>query len=227
MSGEDRKTTGLVPLPSSALALAGRNSLARRGRQDLLAAEEARVAHPVIQSNLEVLSDTMGVDFCPYLRQVIQATQSCWHILIPPPARPPLLKKGKVSIQFTIAPDGSVKQMQLIGPSGDISLDRAAWGGITGAEPFSPLPEKFKGAGLTLRFHFLYNESQSTSDGQAVPKPVDTIGDEPSPTPSNLEPTNPSARIYPKLSPEQQRESLTEWKRLDTPTQPNPSNTPN
>jgi TonB family protein len=118
----------------------------------------APAAHPGLQSGVEVLSDTMGVDFGPYLRQVVQATQSSWDLLIPEAARPPLLKRGKVAIQFIIAPDGSVKQMQLVLPSGDVSLDRAAWGGITGASPYPPLPKQFKGPYLALRFYFLYNE---------------------------------------------------------------------
>lgn len=120
--------------------------------------DNAPVAHPGMQNDVEILSDTMGVDFGPYLRQVIQATQSSWDNLIPEAARPPLLKKGRVAIQFIITPDGSIKQMQLVLPSGDVSLDRAAWGGITGAGPFPPLPKKFKGPYLALRFYFLYNE---------------------------------------------------------------------
>lgn len=123
-------------------------------------------AHPGMQSGVEILSDTMGVDFGPYLRQVVQATQNSWDILIPEAARPPLLKKGRVAIQFIIAPDGSVKQMQLILPSGDVSLDRAAWGGITGAAPFPPLPKQFKGPYLALRFYFLYNEQPSGGRSQ-------------------------------------------------------------
>jgi hypothetical protein len=42
-------------------------------------------------------------------------------------------------------------------PSGDVSLDRAAWGGITGASPYPPLPKDFKGKFLELRFGFYYN----------------------------------------------------------------------
>lgn len=120
-------------------------------------------SHAGLQSGVEILSDTMGVDFGPYLKQVIQATQNSWDILIPEAARAPLLKQGKVAIQFIIAPDGSVKQMQLILPSGDVSLDRAAWGGITGAAPFAPLPRQFKGPYLALRFYFLYNENADGS----------------------------------------------------------------
>lgn len=128
--------------------------------------ENAPLEHPGMQSGLEVLSDTMGVDFGPYLRQIVRATQNSWDLLIPEAARPPLYKKGRVAIQFIINPDGSVKQMQLIGPSGDVSLDRAAWGGITGASPFPPLPKKFKGPYLALRFYFLYNEQTPANGGR-------------------------------------------------------------
>jgi TonB family protein len=120
--------------------------------------ENAPIAHPGVASGVEVLSDTMGVDFGPYLHQVVQATQSSWDLLIPEAARPPLLKQGTVAIQFIILPDGSIKQMQLVRPSGDVSLDRAAWGGITGAGPFPPLPKQFHGPYLALRFYFLYNQ---------------------------------------------------------------------
>lgn len=128
--------------------------------------QNAPSEHPGMQSGVEVLSDTMGVDFGPYLRQVIQATQASWDLLIPEAARPPLLKKGRVAIQFIITPDGSIKKMQLILPSGDVSLDRAAWGGITGAGPFPPLPKKFKGPFLALRFYFLYNEEPGNGSGR-------------------------------------------------------------
>lgn len=120
--------------------------------------ENAPIAHPGVASGVEVLSDTMGVDFGPYLHQVVQMTQASWDLLIPEAARPPLLKQGTVAIQFIILPDGSIKQMQLVRPSGDVSLDRAAWGGITGAGPFPPLPKQFHGPYLALRFYFLYNE---------------------------------------------------------------------
>jgi TonB family protein len=126
----------------------------------------APIAHPGVASGVEVLSDTMGVDFGPYLHQVVQATQASWDLLIPEAARPPLLKQGTVAIQFIIMPDGSIKQMQLVRPSGDVSLDRAAWGGITGAGPFPPLPKQFHGPYLALRFYFLYNEQT----GQYTPE---------------------------------------------------------
>jgi TonB family protein len=106
---------------------------------------------------VEVLSDTQGVDFGPYLSRVLDAVRRNWYNLIPEEARPPLLKKGKVSIQFVIMPNGKVQGMTIIAPSGDTPLDRAAWGGITASNPFSPLPSEFHGPYLALRFHFYYN----------------------------------------------------------------------
>jgi len=112
------------------------------------------------RGNLEVLSDTQGVDFGPYLSRVLQAVRMNWYSLIPEAARAPLLKRGKVSIEFAILPDGKVAGMKIISPSGDVSLDRAAWGGITASNPFSPLPSEFHGPYLALRFHFYYNPAK-------------------------------------------------------------------
>ena len=113
---------------------------------------------------MEVLSDTQGVDFGPYLERVLQAVRMNWYNLIPEEARPPLLKKGKVSIEFVILKDGKTAGMRIIGPSGDVSLDRAAWGGITASVPFAPLPNEFHGPYLALRFHFYYNPGKGDLD---------------------------------------------------------------
>jgi TonB family protein len=110
---------------------------------------------------MDVLSDTMGVDFGPYLARVLHDVRQNWYNLIPESARAPLMKKGKVSIQFAILKDGHVAGMQLTGSSGDVALDRAAWGGITGSNPFPPLPTEFGGQYLALRFHFYYNPDKS------------------------------------------------------------------
>jgi TonB family protein len=71
------------------------------------------------------------------------------------------MKKGKVSIEFAITKQGQVAGMHLVSPSGDVSLDRAAWGGITGSDPFPPLPREFGGQYLALRFHFYYNPDRN------------------------------------------------------------------
>jgi TonB family protein len=110
-----------------------------------------------VQSNMDILSDTMGVDFGPYLTRVLHDVRINWYNLIPEVARPPIMKRGKVSIEFVIEKDGRVAGMRVIGPSGDVALDRAAWGGISASNPFPPLPSEFRGPYLALRFHFYYN----------------------------------------------------------------------
>ena len=113
---------------------------------------------------LDVLSDTMGVDFGPYLARVLHDVRENWYRIIPESARAPLMKKGKVSIEFAILKNGQVAGLQIVGTSGDVALDRAAYGGITASKPFPPLPAEFGGQYLALRFHFYYNpESRKSS----------------------------------------------------------------
>jgi TonB family protein len=114
-----------------------------------------------VQGNMEVLSDTMGVDFGPYLSRVLHDVKQNWYALIPEVARAPLLKRGKVSVEFAITKDGRVAGMRLVGASGDTALDRAAWGGISASNPFPPLPNEFRGDYLALRFHFFYNPDKN------------------------------------------------------------------
>jgi TonB family protein len=118
----------------------------------------APLQHPGNKGAVDILSDTLGVNFGPYIQRVIYDTKRSWYPIIPEVARPPISKQGRVLIRFKIMPDGSVKSMTLEGPSGDVALDRAAWGGILGASPFPPLPKNFKGPFLELRFYFLYND---------------------------------------------------------------------
>ena len=110
---------------------------------------------------LDVLSDTMGVDFGPYLARVLHDVRENWYRIIPESARAPLMKKGKVSIEFAILKNGQVAGLQIVGTSGDVALDRAAYGGITASKPFPPLPAEFGGQYLALRFHFYYNPDKN------------------------------------------------------------------
>jgi TonB family protein len=110
---------------------------------------------------MDVLSDTMGVDFGPYLARVLHDVRENWYRIIPESARAPLMKKGKVSIEFAILKNGQVAGLQIVGTSGDVALDRAAYGGITASKPFPPLPTEFSGQYLALRFHFYYNPDKS------------------------------------------------------------------
>jgi TonB family protein len=109
----------------------------------------------------EVLSDTMGVDFGPYLQRILHDVKQNWYLLIPDSARPPIMKKGKLSIEFAIVKNGQVPAMQLVLSSGDVALDRAAWASITNSQPFPPLPSEFHGDYLSLRFNYYYNPDKN------------------------------------------------------------------
>lgn len=106
---------------------------------------------------IEVLSDTMGVDFGPYMRQLKVTVQGHWNALIPEVALPPLSKSGTVTIELAVMKDGHVRDMKLVKSSEVWQLDRAAWGGITNAIPLPTLPPEFKGDYLKLRCNFIYN----------------------------------------------------------------------
>jgi hypothetical protein len=114
--------------------------------------------HSGADGGAQILSDTQGVDFGPYLQKVIRETYRTWDPLIPEEVNPPILKRGECEIVFTILPNGRLQPhaMILTGRSGDVALDRAAWGAIEGAD-YPPLPQQFHGPYLQLRFRFQYN----------------------------------------------------------------------
>ncbi|WP_158793032.1 TonB C-terminal domain-containing protein [Granulicella sp. L60] len=109
-------------------------------------------------TGVDILSDTQGVDFGPYIRRILGDIRRNWIPLIPEEARPPLNKQGETLIRFTILPDGRIAAMNLDGSSQDTAIDRACWGGITGVGQFPPLPANFHGPNLELRIDFLTNK---------------------------------------------------------------------
>jgi len=115
-------------------------------------------AHGREQGALDILSDTQGVDFGPYLQRILQNVRENWYHLIPESAE---MKKGKLAIEFAITKDGKVADMRLVASSGDVALDRPAWGSITASNPFPPLPSEFRGPYLALRFRFYYNPDKA------------------------------------------------------------------
>jgi TonB family protein len=132
--------------------------LAQTGPEQKPAATPAP-SPPVVENlgPIDVLSNTYGFDFGPYLQEVLRTVRINWYSFIPESAKQPLMKKGKVDIEFAIMKDGTLAGIRLVGSSGDQELDRAAWGGIMTSSPLPPLPAAFHGTNLALRFHFYYN----------------------------------------------------------------------
>ncbi|MFZ0761886.1 MAG: TonB family protein [Candidatus Sulfotelmatobacter sp.] len=114
-------------------------------------------AHGAQMGPFEILSDTMGVDFGPYLQRVLHDVRQNWYNAIPESAQ---WEHAKLTIEFAITKDGKVAGMRLVASSGHTPLDRAAWAGIEGSNPFPPLPSEFGGQYLALRFRFYYNPTK-------------------------------------------------------------------
>jgi len=105
-------------------------------------------------SALELLSDTKGVDFRPYLIQVLASVRRNWFAVYPESARMGL--RGKVEAQFIIARDGSIPKLVIVLHSVP-ALERAAVAGIDASHPFPPFPSEFSGDRIVLKLTFSYN----------------------------------------------------------------------
>jgi TonB family protein len=110
---------------------------------------------------IDVLGDTMSVDFDPYLQQVLKTVKENWYHLAPPSAKDPKIMQGVVCIEFAILKNGKVKGMRLAGMTVDVQMGNAAWHAITDTR-FPPLPAEFLGQYLALRFHFVHNPARPT-----------------------------------------------------------------
>ncbi len=104
---------------------------------------------------VELLSDPNGVDFKPYLIQVLASVKRNWFAVMPQSAR--FGRRGQVQIQFAIRRDGGVPKLVIASSSGADHLDRAAVAGVSASNPFPPLPREFQGEEVRLQFTFSYN----------------------------------------------------------------------
>lgn len=107
-------------------------------------------------SALQLLSDPMGVDFRPYLTQILATVRRNWMNVIPESVLR-LGRRGQTAIQFSVSRTGGVIKLVIATSSGSDPLDRAAVAGISASNPFPPLPAEFKGERIVLQFNFAYN----------------------------------------------------------------------
>jgi TonB family protein len=104
---------------------------------------------------MQLLSDPLGVDFKPYLLQVLASVRRNWMAIVPDSAR--MGRRGLVLIQFSIDRRGSIPKMVIASTSGIPAFDRAAVAGISASNPFPPLPPAYKGDQIRLQMAFSYN----------------------------------------------------------------------
>jgi TonB family protein len=106
-------------------------------------------------SALELKSDPMGVDFRPYLTQILATIRRNWYAVMPESVK--LGRHGKVGLLFAITKSGNVSKVTWAFQSGADSLDKAAVAAISASNPFPPLPAEFKGDRVVLQLNFAYN----------------------------------------------------------------------
>jgi TonB family protein len=105
-------------------------------------------------ANVQLRSDTEGVDFRPYLIQILATIKRNWMAVIPQSAR--MGRRGKVALQFVIAKSGNIDKVVYAEQSGTNALDRAAVAGVSASNPLPPLPSEFKGNRIVLQLNFVY-----------------------------------------------------------------------
>ena len=147
-------------------------------RENAHSPEEKRPASTQATANgqVEILSETAGVDFGPYLQRMLYGVKKNWYTQIPDSARAPQLKNGKVVVKFVILKNGALNGLTIDSSPGDPDLDRAALAGMRLSNPLDPLPAEFSGGYLSLRISFLYNlplpaRTDRTNESMTTPLP--------------------------------------------------------
>jgi len=165
LAGESAKPK--LTLPGSSVAELGRSLARGRGVPQVVVSDmpeglggvgpglDVSPKPGAVGSSLELLSDPRGVDFKPYLVQVLASVKRNWLAVLPESVR--MGRRGRVVVQFVINRDGSVPKLVIATPSGADALDRAAVAGISATNPFPPLPDEFRGDQVRQQFVFLYN----------------------------------------------------------------------
>lgn len=106
-------------------------------------------------SNFQLKSDPMGVDFQPYLLQVLTEVKLNWAAVFPTAAK--LGTRGLVTVEFEIFKNGTVGKVVWDAQSGSRALDNAAVAAISASNPLPTLPKDFKGDRVVLQMSFMYN----------------------------------------------------------------------
>jgi TonB family protein len=105
----------------------------------LLSLARGQEASHVNRLQVEILTDTRGVDLAPYMRTAISNLKSHWLSSAQKIGHNSAGGAEQPIISFTIVPTGRTTSMVLEHASGDVKLDTAAWTAITTTD-FSPLP---------------------------------------------------------------------------------------
>jgi TonB family protein len=122
--------------------------------------------------SVDVLSDTQGVQFGPYLRNLLAHVRKSWPAFMPNDEA----KRGEstVIVEFEILPNGKIAHdAKIASSSGDAEVDQAAIFAVRYWKIFDPLPQEFHGPSLKVRVTFARRPDQ--------PSPPDPSSTQPNP----------------------------------------------
>jgi TonB family protein len=97
--------------------------------------------------------DTKGVEFGPWIRRFVAQVKRNW--LIPYAA---MTSQGHVVVTFNVHKDGSITDLQVVGPSSVGAFNSAAFGALATSNPTSPLPPEYPSEKAFFTVTFFYNE---------------------------------------------------------------------
>lgn len=107
------------------------------------------------KASIEMVSDPKGVDFKPYLIQVLGTVRRNWFTVMPESVR--LGQRGRVVVQFSVSRDGTITKAIFSTESGSKALDQAAVAALSMSNRLPQLPEGYTADRVVLQFTFLYN----------------------------------------------------------------------
>ncbi|MBS1818697.1 MAG: TonB family protein [Acidobacteria bacterium] len=97
--------------------------------------------------------DTKGVEFGPWVRRFVAQVKRNW--MIPYAA---MSMRGRVVVTFNVHKDGSITDLQVVGPSPVEAFNNAAYGALAASNPTAPLPPEYPSDKAFFTVTFFYNE---------------------------------------------------------------------
>jgi TonB family protein len=167
-SWEKMKAAGITPVSGKegVTGVIEEGGFAEGGAESGGSNETPRLAREVhAEAGIQVIGDTGGVDFGPYLNQeVMPRIQKAWYDEVMTMGVNAAESKGRVVVEFAIAKDGSVAGLKMKESTNSKALDDAVRDAIDLSIPFAPLPAKFRGKELALRFQCDYTPDIGAGD---------------------------------------------------------------
>ncbi|HXW91841.1 MAG TPA: TonB C-terminal domain-containing protein [Terriglobales bacterium] len=106
-----------------------------------------------LQSSLSTLGNSMGVDFSPYFKNLMEAIRKN---LMSSVSNLRFGSPKDITLELVILKDGTISEMNVVSSSGDDAVDQSTLNGITLSRPLPPLPAAFPGQSVKFRLHLSY-----------------------------------------------------------------------